>query len=268
MFNWFKKKADTSEAAAAAPGPPLADSLPNNAPLVALIHQMKLDTLMGDMRPMHRAILGSELLLPLHEPPQNGRLRFMTFQNDTTLCAFTDAERMRAFLAGGDLGDRVAIAPLGGETLCEMAMRSELELFAINPGSDAHYAMPPHVFRVLAHGYVPSSVADEEIKSVQIAIARPMSGLPSQGELDAWRRVLAENNADAAYWFNVMLDDVKELRYAIGVACAPDAFTHLQNQLVQAWFGLWPVNTPLYVIPLGEDETSQAVRQGGAPIYP
>lgn len=240
-----------------------------NAELVALIHDMKLDTLMGDMRPMHRAILSTELLLPLHEPPQDGHLRYMTFNDDSTLCAFTDTDHLRAYFADApELGTRMAVAPLSGATLCDMAQQAELALFAINPRSTEHYAMPPHVFRVLAHGYVPSSVADEEIRSPQFAIARPLSGLPSPEELQAWREVLAQNGAVAAFWFNLLLDDVQELRYAIGVECAPEQLDTLQRRLAQAWFGKWPVNTPLWVQRLSDDETSQAIRQGGAPIYP
>ena len=248
--------------------PPQA-ATPDNAGLIRLIHDFKLDTLMGDMRPMHRAILSSNLLLPLHEPPRDGRLRYMTFNDDSALCAFTDEEHLRAFFADApNLTAQMAIAFLSGATLCDMAMQGELSLLSINPRSGEHYAMPSHVFRVLAHGYVPSSVADEELRSQQIAVARPLSGMPSQEELQAWREVLVRNNAMAAFWFNLLLDDVKELRYAIGVECAPEGFEILRSQLVGAWFGKWPVNTPLWVQHLSDDETSRAIRQGGAPVYP
>ncbi|MBV9865998.1 MAG: SseB family protein [Abitibacteriaceae bacterium] len=240
-----------------------------NAELVALIHDMKLDTLMGDMRPMHRAILTSPLLLPLHEPPHDGRLRYITFNDDSTMCVFTDEAHLRAFCADmANLPAQVAVVPVSGAMLCAMAMRGELALLAINPHSNEHYAMPPHVFRVLAHDYVPSSVADSEIRSQQMVVARPLSGLPSQEELQAWHVVLAQNGATAAFWFNLLLEDVQELRYAIGVECAPEQFETLQSKLVQAWFGKWPVNTPLWVQHLSLDEVSQGIRQGGTPIYP
>lgn len=253
---------------------PEASQAPQDAPsdnteLIALIHTMKLDTLMGDMRPMHRAILSAHLLLPLHEPPHDGRLRYITFNDDSTLCAFTDAAHWRAFCGDApNLPAQLAVAPLSGALLCDMAMQGDLALLAINPGSPEHYAMPPHVFRVLAHGYVPSSVSDETLHSPQIAVARPLSGLPTDVELQAWRAVLAQYGATAAFWFNVLLDDVKELRYAIGVECAPEQFETVQSQLTQAWFGKWPVNTPLWVQHLNDDATSQAIRQGGVPIYP
>lgn len=270
MFNPFKKREPES-------AEPPAVSMPDNAPLVELIHQMKLDTLGGDMRPMHRAIIEAEFLLPLHEPPQQTpqglRMRYMTFSNahfgpDSTLALFTDAQRMRAFIGDdSSLGARVCVGFWDGKTACEAALHAEIPLLAINPGGDAHYAMPPHVYRVLAFGYVPSSVDDEEIKSAQITIARPLSGLPSAQELEAWREVLRQHGATRAYWFNVLLEDVKELRYAIGVECESEKFDLIQRDLVGAWLGIWPVNTPLWVQHLGDDEQSQVIRAGGELIY-
>lgn len=274
MFNPFKKREPSAPSEVAAP---TAATSPDNAHLIELIHQMKLDTLLGDMRPLHRAIMNAEFLVPLHEPPQQTpqgtRMLYMTFDNahfgaDSTLALFTEPERMRAFLGGSPaLGSRVCVGFWNGTTACNAAMNAELPLLAINPGGDAHYAMPPHVYRVLAFGYVPSSVADEAIESQQIAIARPLSGLPSPQELDAWRAVLQTHGASRAYWFNLLLDDVKELRYAIGVECDEEKFAQIQSDLVGAWLGIWPVNTPLWVQQLGVDEQSQVIREGGALIY-
>ena len=273
MFNPFKK----SPPAAPAPPPNMA-SMPDNSQLVALIQAMKLDTMMGDMRPMHRAIMAAEFLVPLHEPPiqtpQGTRVRYMTFDNavfgpDSTLALFTDVERLREFFGpNSSVGSGVHLGFWDGKTACENAMNAEMPHLAINPLSDAHYAMPPYVYRALAFGYVPSSVADEGIQSPQIAIARPMSGMPSQPELEAWRAVLNQHSATAAFWFNVLLDDVMELRYGIGVECAPSAFEAIQSALIGAWFGIWPVNTPLFVYQLSDDTESQAIREGGAPIFP
>lgn len=275
MWNPFKK-AEPKPAANASSAPDASSDAPeppDNQVLVAAIKDMKLDTLMGDMRPMHRAIIASDLLLPLHEPPRQADggtiLRFMTFNDNSSMCAFTDIERMRAFFTGmPGVGAGVHIQFTGGQELCEMASRSEMALLSINPASDAHYAMPPHVYRVLQHGYVPSSVADEAVRSPQIAIASPMSGLPTEPELQAWREALAEGGARAAWWFNVMLEDVRELRYAIAVECPAERFEALSSALVGAWLGLWPVNTPLWTHHMESDETSQAIRAGGAPIFP
>ena len=271
MFNPFKKREPQ-------PAPEPVATAPDNMALVELIRQMKLDTLMGDMRPLHRAIIEAELLVPLHEPPeltpQGVRMLYMTFDNahfgaDSTMALFTDAARMREFLgdASAVLGPRVCVGFWNGKSACDAAMSAELPLLAINPGGDAHYAMPPHVYRALAFGYVPSSVADEALKSEQIAIARPLSGLPSEQELNAWRAVLQKHGARQAYWFNLLLDDVMELRYAIGVECEAVSFGAIQRDLVGAWLGIWPVNSPLWVQHLGADEQSQAIRDGGALIY-
>ncbi len=273
MFNPFKKREPTNREPA-----PAAAPMPDNANLVTLIQQMKLDTLMGDMRPMHRAIIEAEFLIPLLEPPtqtpQGTRLLYMTFDNavcgpQSTLAVFTDAARMREFFgANSPVGAGVHVDFWSGKTCCETAMQAELPLLAINPLSDAHYAMPPHVYRALAFGYVPSSVAAPQIHGAQIAIARPLSGLPSQQELDAWRAVLKLNGSQSAYWFNVLLDDVGELRYGIGVECESEKFETIQEELVSAWLGIWPVNTPLWVWHLEDDAESQAIRGGGAPIFP
>jgi len=270
MWNPFKKLEAKPQPEAT---PPANTDVPDNQVLVAAIQRMKLDTLLGDMRPMHRAIIASELMLPLHEPPRQTEggmiLRMMTFNDNSRMCVFTDMERMRAFLSEfPEVGTGVHVQFTGGQELCAMAARSEMPLLAINPASDAHYAMPPHVYRVLEHGYIPSSVADETVRSPQIAIARPMSGLPSQDELQAWREALSEGGATAAWWFNVMLDDVRELRYAIGVECEAERFEALRSALVGAWLGKWPVNTPLWTHRMDDDETSQAIRAGGAPIFP
>ena len=236
---------------------------------------MKLDTLMGDLRPLHRALIEAEFLIPLLEPPtqtpQGTRMLYMTFDNavfgpQSTLAVFTDAPRMREFF-GQSAREGVHLGFWSGKTCCEAAMQAELPLLAINPTTDAHYAMPPHVYRVLAFGYVPSSVAEPEIKGAQMAIARPLSGLPTQPELDAWRTVLQKHGAGAAYWFNVLLDDVMELRYGIGVECEAEKFEAIGDELVKAWLGIWPVNTPLFVHHLGSDAESEAIRAGGAPIY-
>ena len=143
----------------------------------------------------------------------------------------------------------------------------EMALLAINPGTNEHYAMPPHVYRVLAFGVIPSSVADEAIHSDTITIARPISGLPTEDELNAWRAVLKKHNANAAYWFNILLEDVGELRYAIGLDCGPANSQDLASELIGAWFGLWPVNSPLYLLPLSDDETSKLVRQGSIKFF-
>lgn len=62
---------------------------------------MRDDTLGQDHRPMLRLICDTTFLLPLHEAPrqteQGPVLRYMTFEDDSALCAFTDPERMRDF---------------------------------------------------------------------------------------------------------------------------------------------------------------------------
>ena len=274
MFNPFKKRAPEPAHEPA----PQTQPMPDNSALVSLIHTMKIDTFMGDLRPMHRAILGSQLLVPLHEPPtvtpQGTRMLYMTFDNavfgpQSTMALFTDAARMREFFGpDSSVGARVCVGFWDGKTACNAAMSAEMPHLAINPLSDAHYAMPPHVYRALAFGYVPSSVAQTEIKTPQIAIARPLSGMPSEQELSAWREVLRSRGASAAFWFNVLLDDVMELRYAIGVACAPESFQSVRDELISTWFGIWPVNTPLFVYQLTDDAESSAIRAGGAPIFP
>lgn len=267
IWNPFRKR---SEAAMPASDGDSAPGDVDNRDLIAAIHAMKRDTLMGDMRPMHRAILRSPLLLPLHEPaqatPEGTRLRYLTFDEDATLVAFSDMAHFRAFL--GDWVPRLYMAQVTGQELCRMAGAAHLGLLAINPQSGEHYAMPPLVYNVLAQGFVPSSVTDERVREERATIAPAISGAPDAEMLGLWREIFQRNQVARAFWFNLVLLEAQELRYAWAVDCPEEQLRALQHELVAAWFGRWPVNTPLWVQPLGDDGASKTIREVALPLFP
>ena len=271
MFKWNPFAAKKEEAPAQ-PAATSGDALPTNEALLEAIQNARLDTLMGDMRPMHRALLEAKLFVPLHEPPsqESGgmRLRYMTFEDDRVMCVFTDKQRMREYFLSGGREEGVHIWFASGQEVCGMATRAGLDKIIINPNSDILYAMPPLVFRVLAEGWVPGSVSDEAIPSGQVIIGKPISGLPDETMLQIWRDVLKGNGVTEAYWFNAVLPEANELRYAFAVACESEQLAKVESDLKGAWLGKWPVNTPLFVCQLKDDPQSHVIREGGAQILP
>jgi hypothetical protein len=266
-WNPFAKK----PAPADNPPPPSSTGIAPNATLLEAIVHARLDTLMGDLRPLHRTLLATELLIPLHEPPTmtpNGpKLRYMTFENDSVLLSFTDTERMHDFFAGSNFGPRLAVAPVTGKTLCQMAAAADLRKVIINPNSDISYVLTPLVYRVLASEWIPASISDEEFHSNELIVAPPLSGSPDDILLDLWRATLREHGVPNAYWFNLMEPTTQELRYSFGVECPPEQLETINNALVQVWIGRWPVNTPLFVTPLTNDAKSQTIREVGLPLF-
>lgn len=273
MFKWNPFARESQPASQPEQAASQGETLPNNADLLAAIEDARLDTLMGDMRPLHRVILGSELLMPLHEPPmetpQGTKLRYMTFEDDSVMLVFTDAAHLKEFF--GDTnpigGTRMCVIPMSGQDICRAATSSEMRKIIINPNADVLYVMPPLVYRVLAEGFIPGSVSDEAIPAGELIIARPISGLPDDEMMQAWREVLSQNGVTEAYWFNLIIPDRNELRYSFAVGCEEEQLKKIHSDLVGAWLGKWPVNTPLYVCRLEDDETSCAVREGGAPMF-
>lgn len=278
MFKWNpfapKKEEAPAQPAASPAGSPAAsgDALPTNEALLEAIQDARLDTLMGDMRPMHRTLLEARLFVPLHEPPVEEaggmRLRYMTFEDDRVMCVFTDKQRMRDYFLSGGREEGVHIWFASGQEVCGMATQANLDKLIINPNSDILYAMPPLVFRVLAEGWVPGSISDEAIPSGEVIIGKPISGLPDEPMLQIWRDVLKENGVAEAYWFNAVMPEANELRYAFAIGCAPEQLAKVESDLIGAWLGKWPVNTPLFVCALKDDPQSRIIREGGARIFP
>lgn len=247
MFGWKSRKKPE-----VAPAPPCEVEEEDGTDLLREIVRVRDDTLGGDHRPMLRLIRDTTFLLPLHEPPsqsENGPvLRAMTFEDDSALCAFSDAERMRGFF-GGHPATEVPVSYQTGKTLGEMAQSTDRSKVIINPNADVSFALPPLVFGALAHGLVIGHISDEALPQGELAFGRSVAGMPPMDALDAFRVVLKQFGASQAWWAALFLPP-DEMRFCLGVAAAPNAFETLPDQLVQAWIGRWPLPTPLYVFPL------------------
>ena len=243
MFGWnpFKKQEQTAPAI-------------ENAPpdLLSEIARVRNDTLGQDLRPMQRLIRDTTFLLPLHEAPtqtENGTvLRYMTFEENDVLCAFTDEKRMRDFFRDYPVPG-VQVSYQTGKALGAMAEHGELRKIILNPNSDILFALHPMVYRTIAHGFVLGHISDEKLPSFEIAVGKSVAGMPGMDALDAFRVTLKQFGATEAFWAALFLPP-DEMRFCIGVGAPANAFETLPEQLVQAWIGRWPLPTPLYVFPL------------------
>ena len=256
MFGWnpFKK-----QSAPAAPG---VETQGEAGDLLSEIVRVRDDTLGQDLRPMQRLIRDTTFLLPLHEPPIQSEegtiLRYMTFEENDVLCAFSDAERLKEFFRDSPLKGQLAVSYQTGKHLCQMAEHDDLRKIILNPNADILFALHPMVFRAIAHGFVMGHISDEALSAGEIAIGRSVAGMPGMDALDAFRVTLAQFGATEAWWASLYLPP-DEMRFCLGVAAPERAFETLPDQMVQSWIGRWPLPTPLYVFPLdgsqpGRDE--------------
>ncbi len=243
MFGWnpFKKQEQTAPAS------------PTAAPdLLSEIVRVRDDTLGQDLRPMQRLIRDTTFLLPLHEAPvqteQGTVLRYMTFEENDVLCAFTDEKRMRDFFRDYP-APGLQVSYQTGKALGEMAEHGELRKIILNPNSDILFALHPMVYRTIAHGFVLGHICDEKLPTGEVAIGKSVAGTPGMDALDAFRVTLQQFGATEAFWAALFLPP-DEMRFCIGVQAPANAFETLPEQLVQAWIGRWPLPTPLYVFPL------------------
>jgi hypothetical protein len=247
MFGWnpFKKEV--------APAPQAESEIePDALALLREIVHLRDDTLGQDHRPMLRLIRDTMFLLPLSEPLRQTErgvlMRYMTFEDDQVLCAFTDPARMRDFFRDYP-AQGLDVSYQSGESLGEIAQNAGFRKVILNPNSDILFAMPPLVFGAIAHGMVIGHISDEELPEGEMILGRCLAGMPPMDALDAFRVVLQQFGATEAYWAALVLAP-GEMRFCIGVAAPPNAFETLPDELVSAWIGRWPMPTPLYVFPL------------------
>ncbi len=246
MFGWnpFKKQET--------PAPSAPEAVAETRDLLSEIVYVRDDTLGQDLRPMQRLIRDTTFLLPLHEPPipseEGTKLRYITVEENEVMCAFTDEARMRDFFR--DLPEKdVVISYQTGKLLCQMAEYAELRKIILNPNSDILFALPPMVYRTIAHGFVMGHICDEKLPEGQIAMGRSIAGMPGMDALNTFRETLGQFGATEAWWGALFLPP-DEMRFCLGVAAPERAFETLPDQLVQNWIGRWPLPTPLYVFPL------------------
>lgn len=220
--------------------------------LLSEIVRVRNNTLGQDLRPMQRLIRDTTFLLPLHEAPtqseQGTVLRYMTFEENDVLCAFTDPARMRDFFRDYP-ATGLEVSYQSGRDLCQMAEHADLRKIILNPNADILFAIEPMVYRTIAHGLVMGHICDEQLPSGEIVFGRSLAGMPGMDALDAFRVTLQQFGATEAWWASLLLPP-DELRFCIGVSAPANAFETLPEQLVQAWIGRWPLPTPLYVYAL------------------
>ncbi|RYX83384.1 hypothetical protein EON83_15305 [bacterium] len=220
--------------------------------ILSEIVRVRDDTLGQDLRPMQRLIRDTTFLLPLHEPPtqtENGTvLRYMTFEENDVLCAFTDADRMRQFFRDYPINKQPVTSYQTGKSLCQMAEFDELRKIILNPNADILFALHPMVFRTIAHGFVMGHITHEALRP-GAAIGRSVAGMPGMDALDTFRVTLNQFGATEAWWAALFLPP-DEMRFCIGVTAPARAFEVLPDQLAQDWVGRWPLPTPLHVFPL------------------
>ena len=247
MFGWnpFKKQS--------APAASDVGAESETGDLLSEIVRVRDDTLGEDLRPLQRLIRDSTFLLPLHEPPVQSEegtvLRYLTFEENDVLCAFSDAERMKDFLRDSSQKGQMAVSYQSGKSLCQMAEHDEVRKIVLNPNSDVTFVLAPMVFRTIAHGFVMGHSSDEVLGPGQLAIGRSVAGMPGMDALDAFRVTLGQFGSTEAWWGALFLPP-DEMRFCIGVAAPERAFETLPDQMVQSWIGRWPMPTPLYVFPL------------------
>ncbi|BCM89280.1 hypothetical protein IAD21_01125 [Abditibacteriota bacterium] len=246
MFGWnpFKKQQTPSLTP--------HESVEEKRDLLSEIVYVRDDTLGQDLRPMQRLIRDTTFLLPLHEPPiqseEGTRLRYITLEDDEVMCAFTDEQRMRDFFRDYP-SKQLAVSYQTGKTLCQMAEHGELRKLILNPNSDILFALPPMVYRTIAHGFVMGHICDEKLPEGPTAMGRCVAGMPGMDALDTFRQTLRQFGATEAWWASLFLPP-DEMRFCLGVGAPQRAFETLPDQLVQNWIGRWPLPTPLYVYPL------------------
>lgn len=222
-------------------------------------------SLQADTRPLQRAILSGEFILPLQEPPQEiggkTRLRHLTFRDEAMLAVFTTIERARAFLQDfPELGAGVSVTYLGGQEACRMAAEGDFQTLGLDVGSPFAYEMQAGVFRTLASGRVLAAFPSQPLRGVSqpdgdIEIgAAPFPLVPPARE--AFAEVLRSFGATRAFFYGAtdLQSAPPELWISVALqGVAPDAMPELSRQMLAAWIEHWPFNTPLRLTRLDPD---------------
>lgn len=219
----------------------------------------------ADTRPLQRAIIATDFLLPLHEPPTviegRTRLRYLTFRDEAMVAVFTTPERMRAFLSEfPELGEGVAVTVMDGQAVCDIGVSGGFQTVAIDVGSPLSYEMQPTVFHTLASGRVLAAFTDTPLRGVsQSEGAMEIGAVPgglADGARQAFRKVLQAHGVQRAYFYGATALETAppELWISIAVEGASlDGMPELSRQMLAAWIDHWPFNTPLRLTRLEAD---------------
>lgn len=222
-------------------------------------------SLQADTRPLQRAILRGEFILPLHEPPQEiggkTRLRYLTFRDEAMLAVFTTIERARAFLQTfPELGAGVSVTYIGGQEACRMAAEGSFQTLGLDVGSPFAYEMQPGVFRTLASGRVLAAFPSQPLRGVSqpdgdIEIGAAPFSLAPPARAD-FAKILQSFSATRAFFYGAtdLQSAPPELWISVALeGVSPDAMPELSRQMLAAWIEHWPFNTPLRLTRLDPD---------------
>ena len=240
------------------------------------IRTARLDTLMGDTRPLHRAILEATFLVPLHEPirqtPQ-GQTGFKPIEfykdDQPVLAVFTDLETLQEVMAREGWTQNYWM-PMAGPKLCAIAEQGQFSRVTININADINYVMLPMVYRTLAQHLILAGMTTDSLDSIvgqTVIIGKCPAGLPSEEAIAAMREVLEDRGAREAIWYGVVAPP-NELHLSLAVAAPEPVFGEIESGIGLAWIKRWPTNTPLRVTRLVDnDTTSAAIREKGDVVF-
>lgn len=257
------------------PSAPVEASPPRNDAVLAAIRATRAQAIMEDTRPLHRAILGGNFLLPVHAPAEaraggQTALRPIEFYNDApTLAAFTDLETLREVMAQEGRPD-CGWAPIYGPPLMRMGIQGEFARIVLNINAPDNYVLRPLVFATLADGFVPAALvsesehAGEPLRLLANENGPPPSRRPPVGFGAALRLGLGLEPGSRIVWFESGWNP-DELRFNVALDLETDEARARYGAAQVEWIAHWPVPTPLGVHGR-EILESEAMSRYGVPL--
>ena len=222
--------------------------------------------------PLLRELLTAQLMVPALQPPAevgagraaNIKLAVLQRGDGLALAGFTDREAYRRFASTQDL-PHVQMAAV---ELCRLARRGNFLSVAINPGGPAGYEMSPQEYQMIAERLLPG-----EEGALQITQDTPARiGLPATRPADdviaAVRDIVTAAGIKEAYWFWMALGGGEG---HLGLAFAPadpNTIRAIGPQLSGVWKAASPANSLLDILPLTDDQLSQAICSQGEKLLP
>lgn len=250
-MRWNPFAKDDSPIASAPPAGP-----PRNEAVLAAIRGTRAQEVMEDTRPLHRAILAGNFLLPVHQPAEargggQTAVRPIEFYNDGApiLVAFTDEEMLRRSMdEEGHLG--CGWAPLAGLSLARMAVQGEFSRLILNINTSDSYSLRPLTFGTLAGGFVPAALvsesehAGEPLRLLASGDGPDPARRPPETLGAGLRRVLELGAESRIVWFESgWAPDELHFNIALDSDEAASRYGEIQTE----WIAHWPLPTPLGV---------------------
>lgn len=195
----------------------------------------------------------------------------MEFYKDDqpVLAVFTDIETLQEVMAA-EGWTQTYWMPLAGPKLCAIAEQEEFSRVTININADVNYVMMPMVYRTLAQHLILAGMTTDSLDSTAgqtVIIGKCPAGLPSEAAIAAMRGALEDSKAQEAVWYGVIARP-NGLHLSLAVAAPESVWGGIESGIGLAWLKHWPINTPLWVTRLVDnDTTSAAIREKGDVIF-